>query len=323
MPDNKHEMDAKVLNTCEAKVIAIIDQIIETLGLENEFKLAFVIRTEGGIRDRLKYQIIYLGGAFIVGYIANVLGNLTTNYLTKNPNEEIQNIEKYTKEIEDLTAQIQHNADLQLDEQKKQTKLLENIAKGINQLTTNNQTKNEIQKKQSGLYKTLASDDDIKKFSVETVDKNTQEFVEQASIPRDKFGTFILDSGDLDPIIDRKATIAIISPVLNDNGRYKWKGEYKGEIIDFYMSDSDFKQLILSNQVKFGANDLLSGVLKINRKINEFGEEIATGYSVEEVFGFEHDDGGYTETIKGQRERLKADMPDTPTTLYMDFGTDQ
>ena len=181
-------------------------------------------------------------------------------------------------------------------------------------------TQNDIKKKQSGLYKNLAADNDIEKFSVESVDEHTNEFVEQASVSREEFGTFVLDSGDLEPEIDRNATIVIISSVLNDNGRLKWKGEYNGEIIDFYMSDDDFKQSILLNQVKFGANDLLSGVLKKNRKINEVGEEVITGYSVEAVFGFEHDDGSYTETVKGQRERLRRDMPDEQTTLYMDFG---
>lgn len=320
LPENKHEMNAKVLNVCEAKVIAIIEQIIETLGLQNELQLSMVVRSEGGIRDRLKYQIASLCGPILIPYIATVLGGLTVYYLTKSPSAEIQNIESYTNNINELTTQIKQNTDLQLEEQQKQTQILAGMATGITRLAQDTNTQNDIKKKQSGLYKNLAADNDIEKFSVESVDENTNEFVEQASVSREEFGTFVLDSGDLEPEIDRNATIAIISPVLNDNGRLKWKGEYNGEIIDFYMSDDDFKQSILLNQVKFGANDLLSGVLKKNRKINEVGEEVITGYSVEAVFGFEHDDGSYTETVKGQRERLRRDMPDEPTTLYMDFG---
>ena len=320
LPENKHEMNAKVLNVCEAKVIAIIEQIIETLGLQNELQLSMVVRSEGGIRDRLKYQIISISGAFLVAYIANVLGELTVKYLTKTSNLEFQVVEQHVKDIAEITTQIQRDTKLQLEEQQKQTQILAGMATGIARLAQDTNTQNDIKKKQSGLYKNLAADNDIEKFSVESVDEHTNEFVEQASVSREEFGTFVLDSGDLEPEIDRKATIAIISPVLNDNGRLKWKGEYNGEIIDFYMSDDDFKQSILLNQVKFGANDLLSCVLKKNRKINEVGEEVITGYSVETVFGFEHDDGSYTETVKGQRERLRGNMPDEPTTLYMDFG---
>lgn len=320
LPENKHEMNAKVLNVCEAKVIAIIEQIIETLGLQNELQLSMVARSEGGIRDRLKYQIVSLCGQLLVSSISAVVGGLTVHYLTKSPSAEIQNIASYTNNINELATQIKQNTDLQLEEQQKQTQILAGMATGIVRLAQDTNTQNDIKKKQSGLYKNLAADNDIEKFSVESVDEDTNEFVEQASVSREEFGTFVLDSGDLEPEIDRNATIAIISPVLNDNGRLKWKGEYNGEIIDFYMSDDDFKQSILLNQVKFGANDLLSGVLKKNRKINEVGEEVITGYSVEAVFGFEHDDGSYTETVKGQRERLRRDMPDEPTTLYMDFG---
>ena len=320
LPENKHEIDAKVLNICEAKIIAILEQITETLGLQDELKLSLIARTEGGIRDLLKYQYNPILSGVFFAYIMPVLAGLTVHYLTKSPSAEIQNIESYTNNINELTTQIKQNTDLQLDEQRKQTQILEKMSVGMTQLVQNTTVQNDIKKKQSGLYKNLVADNDIEKFSVESVDERTNEFVEQASVSREEFGTFVLDSGDLEPEIDRNATIAIISPVLNDNGRLKWKGEYNGEIIDFYMSDDDFKQSILLNQVKFGANDLLSGVLKKNRKINEVGEEVITGYSVEAVFGFEHDDGSYTETVKGQRERLRRDMPDEPTTLYMDFG---
>ena len=127
LPENKHEMNAKVLNVCEAKVIAIIEQIIETLGLQNELQLSMVVRSEGGIRDRLKYQIASLCGPILIPYIATVLGGLTVYYLTKSPSAEIQNIESYTNNINELTTQIKQNTDLQLEEQQKQTQIFTRV----------------------------------------------------------------------------------------------------------------------------------------------------------------------------------------------------
>ena len=319
LSEQVHEMNAKVLNISEAKIISIAEQIVEVLGLQDDLELALIVRNEGGIRDKLKYVFNTHADTIIASFIVATLSAITAHYVTKLIDGSGNNIEQYTQEITELKAQIQANADLEIEEQRKQTDLLTKISLGIDRLNSDAQIQNEIKKKQSGLYKTLKSDENIEALSVEEIDQYTQDYVEKSRVNRDRFSGFVLEPGELEPIIDRNATIAIISPVLNNNGRYKWRGEYRGEYIDFSMADNEFKRLILSNQVKFGANDLLSGVLRINRKINEVGEEVITGYSVDEVFGFEHDGGSYTETQRGYRERLRAGAPDTPTTLYMDF----
>jgi len=322
LQNDTHEMNAKILNVCEAKIISIFEQLVEVLGLQVDVELRLVAREEGGLRDKLKYIISNNVGGVLIGFISQVLAGLVVFYITKTSEEQQINMQQCLEVSSDLQKQIKDNAEIDLIERQKQTEILAKINQGIAQLNDNIQLQNDIKKKKSVLYKALASDEEIEAFSVEEVNLDTKEYIEKSRVNKDQFENFILEQEDLEPIIDRDATIAIISPVLNSNGKYKWRGEYKGEAIDFYMTDGDFKKMILSNQIKFGANDLLSGVLKISRKINEVGEEIITNYAVEEVFGFEHDDGSYTETQKGYKERLKKNAPNPPTELYMNFDSD-
>ncbi len=319
LTDNKHEINAKTLNACEAKVLAVIEHISSVLGIKDELEVNLVIRTEGGIRDKIKCLIKKHAGSIATSIAIGVTINLISHYLTSSEQPCIEYINTHKADTDRALATLQQISNQQNDATQEQIKILQNINSGLNRLYNEEDIYNEIKKKRSDLYKTMSTDNEVEAFSIEDINPETKEYEEKIKVTRDRFSTFVLDTTDLPPLIDRDATVAIISPVLNSNGRYKWRGEYKGEIIDFYMCDNDFKELILSNKVKFGANDLLSGVLRATRKINELGEEDITNYYIDTVFGFEHNDGSYTETVRGYRERLRAQYPQDPTALYMDF----
>ena len=86
--------------------------------------------------------------------------------------------------------------------------------------------------------------------------------------------------------IDEDATIEIISPVLN-NSKYKWRGNYNNEVIEFSMRDKEFKNKIFSEDLQFGSNNILSAKLEIRKDVDEYGNEKISGYAVIEVFGTE------------------------------------
>ena len=97
------------------------------------------------------------------------------------------------------------------------------------------------------------------------------------------------------------ATIEIVAPVLKE-GNYKWKGLYEGEAISFSMTDAEFKNAVLLEQVAFQHGSCINCVLQIHRKFNEIGEIEITGYSVVTVL--DKTDGGKThETPQGKKHR--------------------
>ena len=103
-------------------------------------------------------------------------------------------------------------------------------------------------------------------------------------VKRDQFDYYILRTDDLPPMVDQKATIEIISPVLSD-ARYRWKGIYnKGGItIDFYMQDEDFKRQMIDDKIAFASGMCIDCVLEISRRLSELGEVVNTCYVVRTV----------------------------------------
>ena len=64
----------------------------------------------------------------------------------------------------------------------------------------------------------------IQSFSIETRSENT--FLEISTVQKSDFNKFIIEPHE-EIEIDKDATIELVAPVLNNNGRIKWKGIYK------------------------------------------------------------------------------------------------
>ncbi len=95
-----------------------------------------------------------------------------------------------------------------------------------------------------------------------------------------------------------EAYIEIVSPVLKQ-GNYKWKGIFEGSLISFSMKDDLFKNDVLDERVRFSVWFSNKMCLNIYRKLDEIGEIVVTGYSVETVL--ENMNGGQVnETSQGK-----------------------
>ncbi|MGM9760856.1 MAG: hypothetical protein ACI30I_12235 [Parabacteroides sp.] len=103
-------------------------------------------------------------------------------------------------------------------------------------------------------------------------------------IRREQFDNYILRSNKLPPIIDKKAIIEIISPVLKDT-KYRWKGIYNkgGQVIDFYMEDEDFKKQMLEDKISFASGIYIECVMEISRRLSELGDPVNVCYTVTTV----------------------------------------
>ena len=97
---------------------------------------------------------------------------------------------------------------------------------------------------------------------------------------------------------DDNAVIELISPVLK-KGRYKWRGIYKGEPIDFHMKDREFKSSIFNQQISFKNGVSLQCILEISKKMNEIGDIYVSNYSVATVVSY-NDSGKNIQTIQGK-----------------------
>lgn len=309
--DEKHIMDARIHNICEANIISIIEMISEAI--EVTIKLDIVARNEGGIRDiilfrpKTKNDILIFQSVY-APILVGIIVFLISFCLTKNPEADALNIQIQKAKLELLIAQKQQIQ----NQDKKEAEILnylKRITENISNLTQRPIVK-KIRRKQSTVYKQLEEDKNIIAFSVE---QNTKEYIELGRVNQYEFHNFIMEAPEQITEYDENATIEIVSPVLN-NSNIKWKGIYKGNTIDFYMKDKEFKQQILNNNLKFGSNNILSAILEIKKKINMHGDEEAPIFSVIMVLGTEHQ-GGYIETSKGKQYR------ENPKQLSFTFDT--
>ena len=122
------------------------------------------------------------------------------------------------------------------------------------------------------------------------------------------FCTFIINTPQRKIEVDENATIEIISPVLN-NSKYRWRGNYNNQVIEFSVKDKEFKNKILNENLQFGSNNILSAVLEIRKDIDENGNEKISSYAVLEVLGTELKDG-YIEMPRAKKTKKSADQMD-------------
>jgi hypothetical protein len=121
------------------------------------------------------------------------------------------------------------------------------------------------------------------------VDESNNDVIREHLVPRSDFRMYVLVDNSLPTETVDGATIEIVAPVLKE-GNYKWKGIYKEESISFSMTDADFKNAVLLEQVAFQHGSCINCVLEI------------TGYLVVTVL--DKTDGGQThETPQGKKHR--------------------
>jgi len=297
--DDSHTMDATIRNKCEHEYLEIIKQISEVLNIELSIESEAYL--EGGLKEWLtvkikKYPIL---SVIVSGVLINVI---STPLITDNELVELQK--------QELRLSIEHlKQELQEDEKTVPTINIENLT-----LVLNNDIK--IIKHKSNFYKNLSSYSKVTKIETAVLSETNEPIEKPNSIERSEFSKFILVSDDLPAIIDDGAVIEIISPVLK-RGSYKWKGLYKGEIIDFYMKDAVFKESVIQDREPFVNGTFIECVLEISQKIDDFGEVKNSSYSVLTVI--KKDDGEATILTK-QGKKYKAEQKAKEQQLSFNFG---
>ncbi len=172
-------------------------------------------------------------------------------------------------------------------------------------------------KYKSGFYEAIKGCPKVSKIKIRELNENNRIRSGSLEVRREDFDYYILRTDDLNPIVDRQATIEIISPVLCD-ARYRWKGIYnKGGItIDFNMQDEEFKRQLIDDKMAFASGMCIDCVLEIGRRLSEMGEVINISYTVKTVIRTRVDKmeiitpqgKKYLRKLKAEQEQLTLDF---------------
>lgn len=253
--DDSHSMNAFVRNAMEKDFLSIVNTISSSLNLKIELESRAA--KEGGFIEILDIIEAYpVSSAIIVSSAGYVIKRFLKYRLTGAYKKNKLENEKLELEILKLKKE----------------------SAGIDE----NQLEQKLARPISNYYAKIEKYEKIR--AVGFGNEVNNEYVVQ----RDEFRDFILID-DKEEEVDDDASIEIISPVLKE-GRYKWRGIYKNESIDFSMGDSKFKNDIIDGRYDFGNGSFINCQLFITKTYDEFGNECKNrSYRVAKVYETKRD----------------------------------
>ncbi|QQF51392.1 hypothetical protein HHI31_00520 [Campylobacter fetus subsp. venerealis] len=271
LSDGSHSMNAFTRNQIEKSMLEAIKEIGDIT------KVNIILESQA---SKPGGYIEYLGIAiFGAMYFKSTINTIITNIFTGKCKE--QKLKNDLLEEEIKSKKIKNESDeIDLMNKKKQNNLSIN-----NQISSEEVLDNkELQRKISTYYQKVQKYEKIEKIGFKTNDDNQEIIVE-----RKYFKEFIIsDSTDIE--IDEEAEIEIISPVLKE-GKYYWRGGYKGERIDFSMGDSKFKNDVIKRKYEFSNGSSIQCCLQIRKTFDGFGDEIKNRtYSVSRVYAIKNNE---------------------------------
>lgn len=284
--DDSHSMNAFVRNAMEKDFLSIVNTISSSLNLKIELESRAA--KEGGFIEILDIIEAYpVSSAIIVSSAGYVIKRFLEYRLTGAYKENKLENEKLELEILKLKKE----------------------SAGIDE----NQLEQKLARPISNYYAKIEKYEKIR--AVGFGNEVNNEYVVQ----RDEFRDFILID-DKEEEVDDDASIEIISPVLKE-GRYKWRGIYKNESIDFSMGDSKFKNDIIDGRYDFGNGSFINCQLFITKTYDEFGNECKNrSYRVAKVYETKRDNlNKWLATHKGllkQKNNFKERIE--PKDLFLD-----
>ncbi|ENM5791891.1 hypothetical protein V4V45_003801 [Vibrio mimicus] len=301
LENGSHSMDAIARNKCESEVLAIVQEIAKALN--TQIVIEAEAWKEGGLRDIWAFTN---ANAAVISVIVSIAGIVISRIPTTDP--ELEQLQKEDLKLSILERRI-NLAKLQkeVEEDKVTQDTVEKVASLVD-------TNYKVVTRKSNFYKQLNNTPKITKVGINGLDKEGEEAFKEAMVQRSDFKRFILHSNSLPVQIEDNAVIEIISPVLR-NGRHKWKGIYKGESISFSMNDQDFKRDVLSEQISFTHGAAIKCVLHIHRKLDEVGDVVVTGYSVDTVIE-NGQESVFQETMQGKKYRHQKALKDAQQDLF-------
>lgn len=288
--DDSHSMNAFIRNNMEKDFLGFITEISKTLNVEIHIETQAY--KEGGLVE------ILVIATPIACYFKESINHIIIHYITgQNKKQKLEN-KKLELEIELLREKLkQEKSNTEIKELEKQ------LLQSYEEINNNHK----IQRALSNFYQKAKNYEKIKQIGYK-IEKNKEEIVE-----RDRFSEFILvNKNDIE--ILENVSIEIISPVLKE-GKYKWKGIYENEKIDFSMGDSRFKQDVIGQKYNFSNGSVIICSLEIKNTFDDFGEKSKnTTYRVKKVYEIKTND--IVRKTKAGHKKDREDSEDKQLKLF-------
>lgn len=268
--DNSHSINSILRNECEKEIIYIFKEISETLGLQLE--LETLPTEEGGFKETWKFlgknsaqiSLIVAIAAIIISRFPTENKELTTLQIE---NLKLDN-ELKRKELEKLNLEF-----LQDDEEINKETVIDSV-----EIVNKNY---KISWRKSNLYKKLNNYQKIDYIDVVRL-QDDKPVGTPRKVPKNEFSKFILHTDDLPKLELENAKIDVISPAIK-RGKFRWKGFYDNNIINFLMNDFDFNNKVINGQIHFSNRYSIEAEMIQERKINQDGNVIVTNSIVSKV----------------------------------------
>lgn len=306
LSNESHSMDAQVRNKCEADLISIFFEVASILEIDT--KIESFAYEEGGLKEKWKFFNDNIAApAFLISLLTLVLSRFPPSDVEKDAREKILaelTIEEKKLVLEEKRLQI---TKLKVDINNKQ--ISKETAEIFNSIVEPNL---KIQATKSSFYKKLNNYSNVSAISLVPLNSQNNKTEKEHFIERASFRRFILSTDSLPSEKIDGAFIEIVSPVLRE-GFYHWKGIYEDRVITFIITDTDFKQAVQRETISFQHGTVIECVLNINKKLNEVGEIIVSGYCVPVVIR-KIDGLQAVQTLQGKKylhqKKLKSDQND-------------
>lgn len=293
--DDSHSLDAFTRNKCESEFLLIVKEVLKTLDLEMQIETVAV--QEGGLIEI--WEFLGANGAQI-----SIIISIITPLLTLRPSSNAE-----------LDALNKQNLELSINKYKLEIKKLQD-EQDIHKIDIPaiSQTFNadlKVVKHRSNFFETLLKSEKV--THIETSLLYDNEIVRKiTTVEKKEFHNYVVSDSNLPVETIENAQLEIISPVLKQQGNYKWKGIYKGEPIDFYMTDKEFKQSVFNREILFQNGFSIICVLEIQRSLNELGDLKIKQYTVSTVLST-FEEGIKADTEQGKKYLAQKKKNNSPT----------
>jgi len=284
--DGSHSIDAEIYLSNLKNVLEIIKTVSNTFKIIH--KVEIEPAKEGGFETFITIiEETSRNYPLLVGSLTTAVGFILSN--TTKPLFENLFKSKTIKEKEKIELEIQklllENKLQEAEDKKKQRNLLDDQISEIEKKSANLQENLKIITSRSNFYKEANKIEKVKKIGFnDLIDGELNE--NEQVVKKELFKNFIVDTPELEPLIDNTAEIEIISPVLDKNKPYKWKGKLNGKDITINMKSNIFKTAVQSGKIKFKKGSKIICNLEIKRKYDANGDVVVTSYDLLNVWKF-------------------------------------
>jgi hypothetical protein len=268
--DESHTINSVLRNECEKEILFIIKEISETLGLQLE--LETFPTEEGGFKET--WNFLGKNSPQITLIVAIALG-----VLSRFP---VENKELTTLQIENLELDNELKRmeieKLNLDRLQDSDELDQEIVADSLEIVNKNY---KISWRKSNLYKKIDSYPKIDSIEVVRL-QDGKPVGSPRTVQKNDFSKFTLRTDELPKLELEKARIDVIAPAIKR--KFRWKGFYNEEIVNFLMEDFDFSNKVFNGQIHFSNHYAIEAEMTQDRKINHDGNIVVSNSIVHRVF---------------------------------------